>query len=171
MQWSKLKSMIEERFCQSLKNRVKIYSTRYRGTHDKEGKGWIVVDKKEIFDACTMKWMIAYYGLSNELREINNCTDFTNKEHQEGYYRAYDEAELIVKKRGIYSQYGFYSSLEEYLSLSIEEAMNSDNVIIKGLSMIDKRLGKRRLKDIHLSQGEHAFVKRLYKLRCEAENI
>jgi len=46
MKWSKLKKQIEDKFCESLKRRVELRSTRYRRAHDHDGKGWFTVDKR-----------------------------------------------------------------------------------------------------------------------------
>ena len=67
--------------------------------------------------------------------------------------------------------YEFWNSLKDYLSLSFEDALKSDNPVFKALAMIDKRLGKRRLRDIKLSNNEHPLVKELYKLRCDVAGM
>jgi len=170
MRWSKQKSMLEGRICDSLKGRVEFFSTRYRGTHDQEGRSWIVLDKKIVFDMCTLKWKVGYYGMTYQIRQINDCADCLDPEQKEGYYRAYDEADQIMHKKGIFSQYQFYNAVDEYLNLSIDDALKSDNILIKAFSMIDKRLGKRRLISYDTTT-QHPFVQKLYQIRCEAEGI
>ncbi len=50
MQWSRLKKMIEDRWCNKLAGRVQIYMARY--TPDEEvGRMWLVLDKQQIFSA------------------------------------------------------------------------------------------------------------------------
>ena len=39
----------------------------------------------------------------------------------------------------------------EYINLNIDDAFSSDNPIIKSFAVLDKRLGKRRLKLINKS--------------------
>ncbi len=65
----------------------------------------------------------------------------------------------------------FINALEDYINLSIDEALSSDNPIIRGLSMIDRRLGKRKLCLLRLSENEHEFVKFMFKLRIDSEEI
>lgn len=150
---------------------MKIHYTVYRAVHEPESRYWITVDGKEIINISELKWVIEYYGLSNELLEINNCWDFRDEKQKAGYYQPYNDAEKILKSRGRMSDYDFGTSLKDYLSLTFEEALNSDNMVFKALAMIDGRLGKRRLKDIRLSNNEPQLVKDLYKLRCDVAGI
>ncbi|MBN2529083.1 MAG: hypothetical protein JXR76_22020 [Deltaproteobacteria bacterium] len=171
MQWSRLKKQVEAMFCDSLKGQVELRATRYRGTHDEEGKGWITVDKEEIYDFCTMKWMRDYYGISNELRAINRCTDHWNPEQRDGYYAAYDEADKIMNEKGNYSLNGYYRSLENYLSLSIDDALGSEDILTRAIAMIDRRFGKRRIRAHEPRKTEHSLVKYMLELRCAADGI
>jgi len=52
MKWSKLKSEIEKKICDDLKNRVSINSTRYGNCTC--GHAWITLDKEVIVNFCTM---------------------------------------------------------------------------------------------------------------------
>lgn len=154
MKWSKLKQLIESSFTDKLKGRVTIYSTIYRTTGaDKDGRGWIVVDKKEVFSACTSKW-------TNEMY-VSHRFDGMDL----------DDAIGELYNNGVMQQHEFYNALFEFISLPIDQALNSENVVIRALAMIDKRVGKRRLQKIKLKVEEHALVKTLYKLRCEVEGI
>jgi hypothetical protein len=72
---------------------------------------------------------------------------------------------------GIIERKEFISLLEEYLELSIEEALNSKHVLIKGLAVIDRRVGKRRLMELDFTELDNEFLFKLYKARCEVEGI
>jgi hypothetical protein len=60
-------------------------------------------------------------------------------------------------------------SLKQYLNLSIDDAISSDNVLIRALAFVDERLGKRRLLKVAPKEDEHELIKLFYKLRLEAE--
>ena len=64
----------------------------------------------------------------------------------------------------------FYEVLRDYPDTSIENALVSPNEVARGLAMIDRRLGKRRLSAFDIS-AEHPFVQCLYRLRCQTEGI
>jgi hypothetical protein len=55
-------------------------------------------------------------------------------------------------------------------SLSLEEMRRSEIPVIRGLAMLDARLGKRRLSAYDLS-NEHLFVRYCHALRRQSENV
>ncbi|MCC0627812.1 MULTISPECIES: hypothetical protein [unclassified Clostridioides] len=54
----------------------------------------------------------------------------------------------IVNKNGCFSEFDFYEAVNICLNTSIEDAIKSYNILVRSLVMLDKRLGKRRLKNI-----------------------
>lgn len=165
MQWSRLKKEVESRFAPSVAGRVELRTTNYRQVHDWEGRGWITIDKEEVHNFCTLK----YWVERNKLLEGFQDTDWREPAQRAGYERARDEAEGILEKRGVLSQGWFENSLQEYLSLTIEDALASPNFLHRGLAIVDKRFGKRRLKSFEPSPTDHALVSRLLELRRAAE--
>lgn len=65
----------------------------------------------------------------------------------------------------------YHNILLEYLSLPIEEAINSEIELIKCLAIIDRRLGKRKLEKMRSSDFEYKSNRILFRARCEAEGI
>ncbi|WP_404396270.1 hypothetical protein [Pseudoalteromonas phenolica] len=171
MQWSKLKKNIESFFADSVKGRVELRSVRYNKTHDNEGRGYITIDKEEIASFCTISTWNKEYEIATELRNISGSTDFRNPEHQVEYYQAYEQADDITKKQGLHSQYDFYNSLNEYLSLSIDEALESNNDLIKALTILDRRLGKRRVAQLKGHYSHPEFLSKLFQFRCKVDNV
>ncbi|MEM5594513.1 hypothetical protein AAHH67_27260 [Niallia circulans] len=73
---------------------------------------------------------------------------------------------------GIFAQYDFFDAVEEFLRLPIELALKSDNMVIKILSLIDRRVGKRTLQKIKDSiHEEKDIVQYFFQLRYEAEGL
>ena len=144
MQWSRLKKMLESRFCEKFSDRVQIHMARY--TDDEEvGRIWFVLDKQQIFSAGDMaspshpKWYLE-----------DGCVYYNSP-----WGRSYLERFLL-----------------SYLSLSIEEALASPEELTKALAMFDKRVGKRRLQELAREiEGEPLLVKHFYKIRCQAEEL
>lgn len=68
------------------------------------------------------------------------------------------------------SRQEFYESLKSYPDRSLEQSLVSERGLVRGIAMIDRRLGKRRLENMEVEK-EEAFVKTLYLLRCQVENI
>ncbi|MFH2045414.1 MAG: PcfJ domain-containing protein [Pseudomonadota bacterium] len=152
MKWSQLKKRIEGIIAESVRGRVELGSTSYRKSHDQEGRGWILIDKHEIINMCSITYEMELYQKSRT----------TNEE--------YSTIEKKLHEGNLFSQWNWHNSLFSYLNLSINDILTSDNAIIRAIGMIDVRVGKRRLQKIDISE-EHDLVKKLYHLRCEAEGI
>ena len=56
MSWSKLKAKVEDRFATSLRKRVAIHMTSYHEAGWLEGRGWLLIDKKEVPLAATLPY-------------------------------------------------------------------------------------------------------------------
>jgi hypothetical protein len=158
MQWSRLKSAVEGRFAASVGRRVQLRVTRYRHTHDGEGRGWITVDREEVFDASSLRHFPTFSELNSALQRQGL-----------GVTGAHRRARGQLEAEGVYTEWTFREALEEYLDLSIERALSSTNVLHRGLAMIDRRLGQRRFRAIRLREKDHSLVRRLYRFRGLAE--
>ncbi len=144
VQWSRLKKMLESRFCEAFTGRVQIHTARY--TNDQEvGRMWLVLDKQQIFSVGDQP-----KGSRPTWYLEKGCVYFNSwwgRSHLEGF-------------------------LLPYLNLSIEEALASPHDLIKALAMFDKRVGKRRLQALAAEmETETLPVKHFYALRCEAEKL
>lgn len=132
MIWSKLINQLQGMLCKELSGRVKFISSTYRKQHDNPGRVALIIDDEEIIDMSTLKW-------SNEM--VNRIS-----QRSEGNYsEKYDEVERELAEEGIFPQWDFYKAAHEYLTLNIEEAINSSNKIINILAVMDRRVGVRTL--------------------------
>jgi hypothetical protein len=166
MRWSKLKQLVEQRFADSLNGRVEVHSTRY---YSGEGRGWITVDKHEVADFSTLGFFAQAYQRAKE----QAGTDFTDPdaEEQARYYKALREEQAALRNEGALRQADYHRLLWDSLALSIDDASGSEAVLIRALAMLDRRLGKRRLRAFRLRDNEHPLVRQFYLLRCESEGI
>jgi len=169
--WSKWKKRIEEFICKELKDRVKIHATVYRETHDQRGKVWIELDKRVIFEANTLEWMLEYYALSNELRIINQCTDYKDEKQAEGYYQAYDDAGEILKRKDKLDEFQFYNAMRYYFNSPFKDILESEDTLIRIFCLLDKRLGKQRLKNYKIRKDDCEAIKLIYEARCQSVGI
>jgi len=86
--------------------------------------------------------------------------------------KASDKSEEMMINQNIFSSYHFYAPFMEYSSLSIEEALTSENIMIQAFAMFDRRLGKRRIKKLNFSiEDTHPLILDFYKIRCDVEGI
>jgi hypothetical protein len=134
--WSKTKKHLENFICGSLKGRVEFFCSNYR-MHDGIGRTYIAVDKKEVYNMCTLK---------------------------SGYYSK--------PEKGLYSQVEFMEAVNEYFNAPIDDLLKSDNTLIKILILLDRRVGKKTLRNMQSEiVNEEEIVQYFYKLRCSAELI
>ena len=163
--WSKTKRHLEEMLCDSLKKRVKFFVTQYRKSHGNHGRVCIIVDDKEIFNMCDLTFNVAVWDKEMELNE-----SITNEEKLK--YSTYWEANKITKGNGIFNEDHFFEALNQYFNNPIEVSLNSENMIVVILAILNRRVGKRTLKKINKKiESQHNIVQYFYKLRCEAEGI
>ncbi|WP_426351292.1 SF0329 family protein [Alloiococcus sp. CFN-8] len=75
-------------------------------------------------------------------------------------------------KEGVYSQVEFIEAVNEYLNSPIEALIKSNNTLIKILVILDRRVGKRTLRNMgDTIITEEEIVQYFYRLRCDAEGI
>jgi hypothetical protein len=141
-----------------MKKRVSINSTRYGNCTC--GHAWITLDQKVIANFCTR----AFWNTGPEIDEK------TGKWVQ-GKYRNEENTKYATLENtyGELSRQNVYESCWAYLhDLPIEQAVLSDNPLIQSLAMIDKRLGKRKMKAID-PKVLHPLAKRLLYERVTLE--
>ena len=158
MKWSKLKSLVEAKMSPSLQKRVSIYSTAYGNCSC--GHAWITLDKKIIANFCTRAFwnrVDGSYFLHNNRWTTNNPVPSYVTLAQKKSYGAMEYGEL--------SRQNAYLSCWEYVhDLSIDEALKSDDPLIQSLAVIDKRVGKRRLKKLK-DKKLHPLARKLLILK------
>lgn len=163
MVWSKKKKILYSFICDSLKDRIDFNVIKYRKSHDALGRVVILLDKKEILSTSTVKFE---YELYKKLEY------YSEDETIEEYDKRWEVACKDLNYKGYFSELDFFDALETYMSNSIEESIKSDNTIIKILAIIDRRLGKRRLRLLKNNiENENYLVKYFYDIRSSSENI
>ncbi|MGV3708593.1 MAG: SF0329 family protein [Gemmatimonas sp.] len=166
MPWSRLRSLIESRFAPTLHGHVTVHQARYRYTHEDVGRVWIAVDGQEVA-AFSTHWDWArgralVEAIMDERQSWGTMAAHTS---------ACAEAEAQLLAEGEFSDLRALDALEAYLSLTVETALASPNPLQRALAMLDRRLGKRRLRTLTHPADEHALVKELYALRCRFDRI
>ena len=147
MQWSQLRKRVEDLFADSVRGRIRLHETGYHGMHDETGRNWITVDGQEVVNMPQWyPWIMRdYIGKPDVPRGFA------------------DYASLFAKG-------GLNHAMHVYLTLSIDDILNGDNVLVRAIGMLDRRLGKRRLRALEL-ENAHPLVRLFHQLRCEAEGI
>ncbi len=114
--------------------------------------------------------MIEFYERSRQLQEDRNCLDYRDREQIVGYREAQKEVEMQLREEGVIPLWEFNDALFDYLNMSLEQVLTSDQMIVRALGMFDKRLGKRRLASMDVS-GEHGLIQGFFSVRCAFEGL
>ena len=125
MRWTKTKKLVENLFCDLLKNRISIYSTSYRNDIGEQRRIWISLDNKEIFNASTALYLMEHDKLWEEINYR------TNKSYPDSIYECFPEfvkevfdgefTNYILEHRNIFNVDNVYDNLTRYTNYSIEE--------------------------------------------------
>ncbi|MGB4465661.1 MAG: hypothetical protein WBI55_06005, partial [Eubacteriales bacterium] len=162
--WSGLKKQLSEGLCDELKNRITFFLTRYHSVHNSYGRAAIRLDGKELV---IFSWIDMYYQ-QYDMSEL----------YKSGVRKPYDELEKLLKPKWdsncTYSDMDFLDAALQFRNMSIKDALESENYIIKILAILDKRIGKRTLRAIK-ERNEYtqypAWVQQFYQLRLATSNL
>ncbi|HET7219251.1 MAG TPA: hypothetical protein VFJ02_14440 [Vicinamibacterales bacterium] len=171
MPWRQLRAALRERVTPPLCDRIGLHQARYRYTREEVGRVWLTIDGREIVQFDTSTYLRRRAQLAAELREANRLAANGDHDGQSDYLAADAAAADTLRRAGLYDDYGALADLEAYLSLPIDEALDSPSPLIRGLAVIDRRVGKRRLRAMAPADDEHPLVRELYALRCQADGI
>lgn len=171
MKWSRLRSALKGRISPTLRDRVDFHQARYRHTREEVGRVWLTIEGTEIVSYDTSRYVARRAQISEEMRSGVGPFALGAESNYAEYLAADAAAVAHLRAAGEYDDYSALADLEAYLSLSIDDALASDSPLIRGLALLDGRLGKRRLRQMAPIADEHPLVRELFRLRCDAENI
>lgn len=149
--WSNLRKVLEEdRLCPALRGRVQYFMTRYHDAHDDEGRLCIRVDGKEYLNS--HHWNHWHWEQNGEY-----CRR-TKEEH---------------KQTGLYCYCQVLLAIDAYMDeLTIDEALSSENPLVRLFAVLDRRVGKRRLPALAAAmENEPEWLQFFYRLRLEGEGF
>ncbi|MBP2000851.1 hypothetical protein J2Z69_001882 [Paenibacillus shirakamiensis] len=185
MSWSKLKQQLESFRAPALEGRVEYLSSSYRYLPDKAGICYIAVDKKKILNMNDstnfMKWYQTELEIKNdpdiqlpiypeEIEAIRLDTKGVVPEDRLKVIarnrKITEYAKEIMSAQAILSRSNFIGVATAFLSTSIDDSMESKDILFNILALIDRRVGKKRL--INMSEQmklKHPIVQYFYELR------
>ena len=98
----------------------------------------------------------------------------TDKRRKENGIRESDILELENKweKEGTLSEWDFLQAATDFLQMPIADALNSENCLIRIFAIMDRRVGKQKIQQIHdlgIYKTYPEWVQQFYSLRFNAE--
>lgn len=185
MSWSKLKQQLESFLCPALNGRVEYRATSYRYLPDKAGHCYIAVDKKNVFNMSDTTTSIRWYQTELEIKNDSDIQIPISNEEMEAIRKdtkglvPEDRLKVIARSRKItefakellsaqssLSKSNFTVAANKFLSISIEESIESNDILLNILALVDRRVGKKRI--LNMSENiklKHPIVQYFYELR------
>lgn len=163
--WSGIKKKLEtEYLAESLRGHISYFATSYRETHDARGsRAAILYDGKEILKGN----YFAFYLKADELED-----DELKKRRLDECWGAPQLVDERVLELGIFDNYTFYQAFEKYDDQSIEDSLQSENLLVRIFAILDRRVGKRRLRAMREQmEREGPILRQFYALRLQAEGL
>lgn len=164
MKWSKIKKMFEERLHQSVQGRLEFQFARYRHFHDEGSTTMrIVFDKNVVALGASLPAIFAQYEEANKLLEQH--PDYNTGKMMWVTPEMREESEQIVEEQGVICSDKIYFLMKNYFNLSIEEAVNHEEGIVRAFAIVDKRFGQRQFDKLDIEKDNHPLVKLFYEIR------
>ncbi|WP_281886288.1 hypothetical protein [Paenibacillus sp. YYML68] len=183
MAWSKLKQQLESFLCPALHGRVEYLSTSYRYVPDKAGLCYIAVDKKKVLNMNNTS--IRWYQTEQEIRNDSDIQVPIDKGDIEAVRKdttgsVPEERLIVIARNRIIKEYAkelmsaqsalsksnFIDVCNRFLSTSIEESLDSNEILLNILALVDRRVGKKRILNMtEKMKFKHPIVQYFFELR------
>ncbi|MBP1174746.1 hypothetical protein JOE49_001998 [Paenibacillus sp. PvR133] len=185
MSWSKLKQQLESFRCPVLDGRVEYRATSYRYLPDKSGICYITVDKKNILNMNDITSPIKWYQTELEIKndpdiqvpisneEIEAVRKDTNGNVPEDRLQVIarsrkisEHAKELLSAQASLSKSNFNVVANKFLTTSIEDSLESNDILLNILALVDRRVGKKRILNMtEKMKLKHPIVQYFYELR------
>ncbi|MBN7773299.1 SF0329 family protein [Clostridium aminobutyricum] len=185
MAWSKIKQNLESFLSPTLVGKVEYCATGYRYLPDKSGRCYITVDKMEVLNMSEGNAMLPWYKTEQEIKNNTDIQLPVNKEDlamvrkDVGDLVPDERLEVITRerKKSVYAKdlmaaqtalckSDFYSAATLFLSDSIENNLESKDMLLNIFALIDRRMGKKKILSIEEKMKlKHPIVQYFYDLR------
>lgn len=185
MSWSKLKQNLESFLCPALQGRVEYRATSYRYLPDKAGSCYIAVDKKNVFNMSDRTTLIKWYQTELEIKNdsgiqipISNEEIEVLRKETKGLVpedrllviarsrKLSELAKELLSAQSSLSKSNFIVVANKFLSTPLEESLESNDILMNILALVDRRLGKKRILNMaEKIKLKHPIVQYFYALR------
>lgn len=162
--WTGIRKKLEEDYlCPALRGRIRYLVTRYRESHDQEGRVAILLDGEEVLKSSYITYISNFYHRWNGLRQNTSAKDAAAD---------FKHVRDSVINDGCFDRRHFYDAFQIFDNQSIEESLDSSNPLVRILALLDRRVGKRRLTVLESNmEQELPWVRVFYHVRLEAEGL
>lgn len=159
--WSGIRNKLEtEYLALSLRGHIQYFATTYSKSPDHEGRASIRYNGKEIIKG-------NYWNQYVKAHLFPKDDTYERRMHESFPFVDHTALEL-----GVFDQRCFYQAFEEFDNQSIDKSLVSDNLIVRILAVLDRRIGKRRLISMKdFMEEEPPVFQKFYAIRIHHEDL
>ncbi len=163
--WSGIRNKLENDYlCPALRGRIQYFATSYGESHDQTGRAAIRLDGVEVLRSNYYAYEQNYWNRYQALRR-----EGVGEDDPKTPFRLAHEGTL---NDGCFDNGFFYEAFHKFDNQSIEQSLVSENPLVRIFSLLDRRLGKRRLLALEESmEQELEWVRAFYVIRMQAEGL
>lgn len=185
MSWSKLKQQLESFLSPALHGRVEYRATSYRYLPGKPGICYLAVDKKNVLNMSETTGSIRWYQTEQEIKNDPDLQIPLSQEEIEAIRKETkgtvpeERLQVIARNRKItelakellsvqaaLSKSNFVTTANKFLSTSVDESLESNDILLNILALVDRRVGKKRMLNMaEKMKLKHPAVQYFYELR------
>lgn len=189
MSWSKLKQQLEGFLSPALHGRVEYRAPAYRYLTDKSGTCYITVDKKNVLNMSDKNNPIRWYQTELEVKNdpelripVTNDDIEVVRAATKGPVpeerlivmarsrKSSEHAKELMAAQAALSKSNFIVAANKFLTTPIEESLESEDILMNVLALVDKRVGKKRILGMaEKMKLKHPVVQYFYELRRGTE--
>ncbi|CAM4188099.1 SF0329 family protein [Saccharibacillus endophyticus] len=188
MSWSKLQQQLESFLSPSLSGKVEYQATSYRYLLDKSGTCHISVDKKNILNMSDKTNPIRWFQSELEIKNDPELYIPVKPEDIEAVRKtakgpipedrlkimarsrkAGEHAKDMMNAQAALTKSNFTKDANKFLTTPIETSLESNDILLNILALVDRRVGKKRI--LNMSEQiklKHPIVQYFYELRRDA---
>ena len=145
MRWSQLRARVEAEFASEVQGRVSVHFTRHHKI-SRCGRAWITIDGSEIANFCD--WSVYYPNPDHRPSKKDALAAY-------GELRAWD----------------FKDACWAILHKGVESSLVSQDPLQQALSVLHRKVGKRRLELLAKRPGVHPLVRFLLDFRLRESGV
>ena len=188
--WKYIKKLLEKEFlCEKLRGHITYDLTDYRPAPWYQQHFIMKCDDMVVLEAKqpNCEWdERCRHGLASKSRIARRIEENTyiryerntklseNTKYWLGMYMREEIEKYLAHRQGIYGVEEIIDAIGEYLHNDMEESLRSGEYFVRALAVLDRRCGKRRLREYAkqvVSLDDPIWLRRIYRLRFEAEGI
>ena len=163
--WSGIRNKLENDYlCSVLRGHIQYFATSYWESHDQTGRAAIRLDGVEVLRSNYYAYEQNYWNRYQALRRKG-----VGEDDPKAPFRMAHEGTL---NDGCFDNSFFYEAFHEFDNQSIGKSLVSENPLVRIFTLLDRRLGKRRLLALEESmEQELDWVRAFYVIRMQAEGL